>query len=211
MTAASTAYEALRPSNVSGFSEPYFTGSAPPGADTFSYSQATPEAREDLVNSSLLGVSGGATNGTLQASTDTTDFTNITDTAAGYAVEVVEIPEIIYTKQTDQGVVLELTPPYLSDDRLVKYTQNRFRVYPSDAPEKAKAFARAQSRLNFGYKNGQSVVFPVEYVANEPFSPVYLTFDGVTAQYRLDRQSIVFDSTGILVSGQAIFWGGVGQ
>jgi hypothetical protein len=51
----------------------------------------------------------------------------------------------------------------------------------------------------------------VEYVPTRPYSPIYLEFLGVVGQYRTDSTNIVFDSTGILVSTDAIFLGGVGQ
>jgi hypothetical protein len=121
-----------------------------------------------------------------------------------------EIPEIVYTKSTPGGVMLEFTPPYLSDDRLVA-SGSKYAVIPSDAAAKAKAFADRQNKLRFGKRNGQSIVFPVEYVATRPYSPIYLEFKGVTGQFRTDSTNIVFDNTGILVSTDAIFSGGVGQ
>lgn len=142
------------------------------------------------------------------APTDSLDA--IKDPKAGYSVYVTETPEIVYSKNTPGGIVLEFTPPYFSDDRLVA-VGSKYSVIPSDAAAKAKLFAGTQSRLRFGKKNGQSVVFPVEYVPTTPFGPVYLDFGGVVGQYRMDSTNIVFDSTGILVSTDAIFWGGVGQ
>lgn len=106
--------------------------------------------------------------------------------------------------------MLEFTPPYLSDDRL-EASGSKYRVIRSDAAVKAKAFAERQNKMRFGKRNGQSIVFPVEYLAPRPYSPIYLEFKGVTGQFRTDSTNIVFDNTGILVSTDAIFSGGVGQ
>lgn len=128
----------------------------------------------------------------------------------GYTYEVTQTPEIIYVKDSGGGINLELTPPYMSDDKVEKIGEY-YRVTPSDATEKATAFARTQNRLRRGYRNGQSIVYPIEYMPIAPFKPLYLSFGGVVGQFRSDRTNIVFDSTGILVSTDAIFWGGVGR
>lgn len=159
------------------------------------------ELENDQTGEASTELPGGSFAGSLDAADDS---------KAGYIANVVEVPEIIYSKNTPGGIVLEFTPPYLSDDRLVA-SGGKYSVTPSDAATKARLFANTQNRLRFGRKNGQSVVFPVEYLPTRPFGPMYLDFNNVVGQYRMDSTNIVFDGTGILVSTDAIFWGGVGQ
>jgi hypothetical protein len=153
---------------------------------------------------------GGSAGTTLPNNSATSTVAATKNPSAGYTIDVLEIPEIVYTKNNPGGIILEFTPPYLSDDRLVQ-KNSKYSVVPSDAAAKAKAFANRQNTLRFGKRNGQSVIFPIEYLATRPFSPLYLEFKGVVGQYRTDSTNIVFDNTGILVSTDAIFSGGIGQ
>lgn len=132
------------------------------------------------------------------------------DPKSGITYTIVDNPEIIYIKNTGTGINLELTPPYMSDDQII-FNGLYYEVVRSDAVEKATAFARTQNRLRYGYRNGQSIVYPIEYAPIAPFKPLYLSFGGVIGQFRSDRMNIAFDSSGILVSTDAIFWGGVGK
>ena len=134
-----------------------------------------------------------------------------TNPSNGATWQVFEEPEIIFERETSGGINLELTPPYVSDDQVLGNGYGYYYVVRSDAPEKALNFARTQNRLRLGYRNGQSIVYPIEYTPIKPFSPLYLSFGGVIGQFRSDRTSIAFDSSGILVSTDAIFWGGVGR
>lgn len=86
-----------------------------------------------------------------------------------------------------------------------------YKVKKNTATQAAKAFSKTQVRLERGYNAGQAVVYPVQFNRVRPFSPIYLSFGGIVGQYRTNSTSIVFDQTGILVSTDAIFWGGVGQ
>lgn len=209
---AAALYQNLAPSNVSTFSQAPARGTPPDDPRVFSYSSASDKERSEYINSRIYGLSGSPGTQSASSGPQAGDLVNEANLDAGYTVEIVEIPEIIYTTQdAPSGVVLELSPPYIPDDRIVKYATNRIQVVPSDAVPKARQYAELQNKMRYGYKNGQSVVFPVEYVANEPFSTVNISFGGVMGQFRLDQQNIAFDSTGILVSAEAVFWGGVGE
>jgi hypothetical protein len=180
-------------------------------ADSASFSDTlSDEEKTSLISQELEAEGSGTASVELDGGSTTGTIDQQVDPKAGYTAEVFEVPEIIYTKNTPGGIFLEFTPPYLSDDKLSK-SGDKYVVTPSDAAEKAKAFADRQNKLRFGKRNGQSIVFPVEYLPIRPYSPVYLEFLGVVGQYRTDNVNVVFDSTGILVSADTIFLGGVGQ
>jgi hypothetical protein len=186
------------------------TTTQPDGKYPYSVDSLTDEQKTSLLSQELEASQSGTASTSLPGGSTTGTLDEASDSKAGYTAEVLEIPEILYTKNTSGGIMLEFTPPYLSDDRLSK-SGDKYLVTPSDAAVKAKAFADRQNKLRFGKRNGQSIVFPVEYVPTRPYSPIYLEFLGVVGQYRTDSTNIVFDSTGILVSTDAIFLGGVGQ
>jgi hypothetical protein len=186
------------------------TTTQPDGKYPYSVGSLTDEQKTSLLSQELEASQSGTASISLPGGSTTGTLDEASDSKAGYTAEVLEIPEILYTKNTSGGIMLEFTPPYLSDDRLSK-SGDKYLVTPSDAAVKAKAFADRQNKLRFGKRNGQSIVFPVEYVPTRPYSPIYLEFLGVVGQYRTDSTNIVFDSTGILVSTDAIFLGGVGQ
>ena len=220
--ALSTVSEGVRISFAEKFNAPppEFAGSqsairAPDGSlQLVSASEAqtflNAQQRAALLAQELDSDLGGSAGTTLpnNSATSTVDATK--DPSAGYTIDVLDIPEIVYTKDNPGGIILEFTPPYLSDDKLVQ-ENSKYSVVPSDATQKAKAFADRQNTLRFGKRNGQSVIFPIEYLATSPFSPLYLEFLGIVGQYRTDSTNVVFDNTGILVSTDAIFSGGIGQ
>jgi len=168
------------------------------------------QQRAALLAQELDSDLGGSAGTTLPNNSTTSTVDATKDPSAGYTIDVLDIPEIVYTKDNPGGIILEFTPPYLSDDKLVQ-ENSKYSVVPSDATQKAKAFADRQNTLRFGKRNGQSVIFPIEYLATSPFSPLYLEFLGILGQYRTDSTNVVFDNTGILVSTDAIFSGGIGQ
>jgi len=168
------------------------------------------QERAALLAQALDSDLSGSASTPLPSNSATSTLAATKNPSAGYTLDVLEIPEIVYTKNNPGGIILEFTPPYLSDDRLVQ-KNSKYSVIPSDADTKAKAFANRQNTLRFGKRNGQSVIFPIEYLATRPYSPVYLEFKGIVGQYRTDSTNIVFDNTGILVSTDAIFSGGIGQ
>lgn len=186
-----------------------YTVSAPRGKYPYSVNSLTDEEKNSLLAQELESTQSAASSG-LPGGSTTGTIDQAGDSKAGYTGEVFQVPEIVYTKEAPKGIILEFTPPYLSDDRVIA-SGGKYSVVRSDAVTKAKALADRQNKLRFGKRNGQSVVFPVEYTPTRPYSPVYLEFLGVVGQYRTDSTNIVFDNTGILVSTDAIFVGGVGQ
>jgi hypothetical protein len=204
--------KAPQQSIVSSVGAPSSTGTLPVGTTSVDFNSLTEEEQEDLINRALETELSGDPNAVLPTY-NTADLAETVNAANASAISVVEVPEILYTTNTSGGIILEYTPPYLPDDNIEEVGTGcgrKYRVIPSDATAKARAFADRQNTLRFGYRNGQAIVFPIEYVPTRPFSPVYLRFGGVIGQYRTDRLSIAFDNTGILVSTDAIFWGGVG-
>lgn len=131
------------------------------------------------------------------------------DRAATYSTQIEKKIELLYSNQ-QKGIILEFTPPYVSDDKVSK-VGDKYRVTPSNAPQKARAYASVQNKFRLGQINGQSVVLPIEYTPATPFSTVYLDFNDVVGAFKFDNVTVAFDNTGILFSADCLFWGGVGQ
>jgi hypothetical protein len=98
----------------------------------------------------------------------------------------------------------EFSMPLASDDQIVNGN-----VVVSDAAAKALRFGRAQNALLLGNRNGMNLQLPPELLPAAPFAPLYFTADGATAQYRANANSWTFDSSGLVCSTDALFWGGI--
>jgi hypothetical protein len=98
----------------------------------------------------------------------------------------------------------EFSMPLASDDQIVNGN-----VVVSDAAAKALRFGRAQNALLLGNRNGMNLQLPPELLPAAPFAPLYFTANGATAQYRANANSWTFDSSGLVCSTDALFWGGI--
>jgi hypothetical protein len=115
---------------------------------------------------------------------------------------------------------IELSLPYAPDDTFSRTflgldpeTDEPIYNYsssPSDAPAKATTFGRIQNRLLLGNRNGINLQLAPERLPSAPYSPLYVEANGLTAMYRANGTSWAFDSTGIVASIDALFWGAVG-
>ena len=104
---------------------------------------------------------------------------------------------------------IELSMPHAPDDRFYK-VGSTYGSYPSDAPQKAAQYGRVQNRLLLGNRNGMNIQLAPELMPTAPFAPFMLQAKGVTALYRTNGTSWTFDAQGMVVSTDALFWGGVG-
>lgn len=180
----------------------------PLGVTDISLENLTDEELQDLITSELDGLSLSDLLDLKFADNRTDSIDREPDPDAGWNRDELKVPEISFDESDFN--FSELTPPFVPDDTFIA-VGDKYEVVDSQAVEKAQQFAKLQNKSKFGRRNGQSIVHPIEYWHPQPFSPIYLEFNGKVAQYRTDSTRIAFDSTGILVSTDGIFWGGVGQ
>lgn len=107
---------------------------------------------------------------------------------------------------------LELSPPYVSDDRIVKSVINNvisYSVVPSDAPQKALNYATIENRLLLANRSGAGVQLRPIDVPPMPFDLFYVRLNGCTAAYRVNGRTWNFTSDGIIVTIDGLFWGAI--
>ncbi len=105
---------------------------------------------------------------------------------------------------------IELSMPYAPDDRFIGPSGGPFSSVPSDAPQKAQNYGRAQNSLLLGNRNGINLQVAPERMPTAPFDPIYVQASGLTALYRTNGNQWAFDSNGIVCSTDALFWAAVG-
>lgn len=108
---------------------------------------------------------------------------------------------------------IEFSLPYAPDDRFYRTGAPGSYIYgsiPSDAPEKARRYGRAQNRLLLGNRSGMNVQTEAALMPSAPFAPFIVQANGLSALYRTNGTSWQMDANGILVSTDALFWGAVG-
>jgi hypothetical protein len=129
----------------------------------------------------------------------------------GYRTESSAELELALGSATAQRRI-EFSLPYAPDDTFVKNAGPpvSYSAVPSDAAAKAARYGRAQNRLLLGNRNGMNIQLEPERLPPEPFAPIVVQADGLSALYRANGTSWTMDSNGILVSTDALFWGAVG-
>jgi hypothetical protein len=105
---------------------------------------------------------------------------------------------------------IEFNMPYAPDDVFVR-TFNGYTARSSDAAQKANKFGRTQNRLLLGNRSGMNIQIAPEKLPNAPFAPVFIEAAGTIALYRVNAASWTMDSTGIVASTDAMFWGTAGR
>jgi hypothetical protein len=105
---------------------------------------------------------------------------------------------------------IEFSMPYAPDDIFSGPSGGPFTAAPSDAPAKANRYGRVQNRLLLGNRSGVNLQVAPERMPVAPFEPIYLQANGLTALYRVNGSQWAFDSSGIVCSTDALFWGAVG-
>lgn len=114
------------------------------------------------------------------------------------------------TGGTESTNYVEFSLPYAPDDKIIWSALGGYSSIPSDAGTKALRFGRIQNRLLLGNRSGVSIQLVPELMPPKPFDPIYLQADGLTGQYRVNACTWSFDSSGIIASGDFLYWGAVG-
>jgi hypothetical protein len=106
---------------------------------------------------------------------------------------------------------IELSMPYAPDDRFTGPTGGPFTSIRSDANQKALTYGRIQNRLLLGNRNGISIQVAPELVPVSPYSGIAINAAGYSALYRVNALQWAFDSSGIVCSTDALYWGLIGS
>jgi hypothetical protein len=103
-----------------------------------------------------------------------------------------------------------LTMPYNDDDEVIPLGGFGWKINRGTAQEKANRYGRAQNRLTYGYRNGMEIQMNPVKMPDHAFAPIYLSIDGLVAQYRVNNPSWVLTAGEAVASCNAIYWGVVG-
>jgi len=108
---------------------------------------------------------------------------------------------------------IEFSMPYAPDDYFFKTgtgENKKFGAIKSDAAAKARKYGRVQNNLLFGNRYGMNLQTSIGRMPTGPLSPIVICADGYCALYRVNGTAWTADPNGIIVSTDALFWGGVG-
>ena len=105
---------------------------------------------------------------------------------------------------------IEFTMPYAPDDIFSGPSGGPFTAIASDAPEKATLYGRVQNRLLLGNRNGINIQVTPQRMPAAPFDPIYISAEGLASVYRVNGAQWAFDSSGIVCSVDALYWGVAG-
>ena len=105
---------------------------------------------------------------------------------------------------------IEFSMTYAPDDVFSGSTGGPFTAVASDAEAKATRYGRCQNRLLLGNRNGMNVQCAASQLPEAPFAPFFISANGLSGLYRTNGMSWQMDSSGILVSCDALFWGAAG-
>jgi len=108
---------------------------------------------------------------------------------------------------TESETYIELTVPYGSDD-YIELQGGQYTLVRGDGAAKALNYGRDQNKILLGNRSGVSVQISADIMPPAPFSPIFITAEGITGQYMTNGTTYTFDTTGIIASTDAIFWGG---
>jgi hypothetical protein len=115
---------------------------------------------------------------------------------------------------------VEFQLPYAPDDVFVRAFSGvdpetgailyNFSSIPSDAPIKARNFGRIQNRLLFGNRHGMNIQSTPDKLPKAPFKYIAIQASGFTGLYVTNGLNWTIDSSGIILSTDAMFWQPVG-
>ena len=108
---------------------------------------------------------------------------------------------------------IEFSMPYAPDDYFFKTgtgENKKFGAIKSDAAAKARKYGRVQNNLLLGNRYGMNLQTSIGRMPTGPLSPIVICADGYCALYRVNGTAWTADPNGIIVSTDALFWGGVG-
>lgn len=138
------------------------------------------------------------------------------DPDSGFRTESVSETEVAIGSSFAQRRI-ELTMPYAPDDSFTRVTASinptiyEYYSLSSDAPQKAAKFGRTQNRMLLGNRSGMNIQIVPEKLPSAPFAPVYIEAAGTINLYRVNAASWTMDSSGIVASTDAMFWGTAGR
>lgn len=115
------------------------------------------------------------------------------------------------TGSTESETTQEFTLPYAPDDEITYTTGIGYGLIKSDAKAKASNYGVVQNALLIGNRYGVSIQTSPDTMPIRPFSPLYIEEGGYIAQYRINGTSYTFNSSGIIASTDALFWGGLAR
>lgn len=107
---------------------------------------------------------------------------------------------------------IELSPPFVSDDRMEKSTVNgvvTWTYQPSDAYRQALNYARTENKLLLGNRSGAGIQIRLIDAPARPFDLFYLRMNNCTAAYRSNGMTWTIKGDGIIVSVDALFMGAI--
>lgn len=104
---------------------------------------------------------------------------------------------------------IELSPPYVPDDKIIYQPPNTWTVISSDAQQKSLRYAQVENRLLLGHRNGAAIQILPYIITNEPLQLVYIRLNGATAAYLLNGCTWNISSDGVTATADALFWGAV--
>ena len=122
---------------------------------------------------------------------------------------VESVSEVVFAMGSPASeVAVELSPPYVSDDRVIK-TGGVYQVVKGFAQQEAQGFTRGENRLLLGNRNGQGLqLHPLDLPA-KPFAPLYVRVNGCTACYRTNGSTWTLAADGVRCTTDGLFWAAV--
>jgi hypothetical protein len=104
---------------------------------------------------------------------------------------------------------LDLSPPYVSDDRIIKLGPGLYTVQKSDAAQKALNYARTENRLLLANRSGAGLqLLPID-TPPKPFDLFYVRLNACTAAYRVNGTTWTINPTGFVCTVDGLFWGAI--
>lgn len=104
---------------------------------------------------------------------------------------------------------IELSPPYVSDDKIVYTPPNTWVVVISNAQSQALKYAQIENSLLLGHRNGSGIQVLPEILTGEPLQLAYIRLNGCTGAFLLNGVTINVTAEGASATADALFWGAV--
>jgi hypothetical protein len=104
---------------------------------------------------------------------------------------------------------IELSPPYVPDDRIIATGTDQYAVIKSGAASKAAHYARTENRLLLGHRNGNGIQVLPEMLPAEPMGLVFIRLNGCTAAFRVNGTTYNIDPQGVTATTDCLFWGAI--
>ena len=106
---------------------------------------------------------------------------------------------------------IEFSMPYAPDDIFSGPSGGPFTAVASDASVKAMRYGRVQNRLLLGNRSGVNIQVAPDRLPNAPFDSIFIAVTGLASMYRTNGNQWAFDSSGIVCSTDALYWGVAGK